>query len=821
MSADQRAPLLDPEVVFPFSPADLFKNLCARSAAGATKARPVLPPCERHLSRRVWSAEVDVGFRLSGYVDDNVKLGEWVLTELRPVSAQGYTEYMAVREHTASRTLDTLLAKAGTYLPKDRLAIVEEAYDYAERAHSGQVRLSGEPFIEHPLQTAVFLADLRLDASTLAAALLHDVVEDCDVAVEELESSFGSEVAKLVDGVTKLTKTELVADELDPGLQLSSEAEHAQAASLRKMLMTMAEDVRVVLIKLADRLHNMRTLDALSPERRVSKAQETLDIYAPLAHRLGIWEMKWRLEDLAFQHIDPTGYHEIAKLLSATRADREQYMERVQGILESELSDAGINAEVSGRPKHIYSIHKKIQKYAAENKEVGEIYDLFALRILVDEIPDCYAALGVVHTRWHPLPGQFDDYIPNPKDNLYQALHTTVLCEDAWPVEVQIRTHEMHRVAEYGVAAHWLYKEGQPSDVRFEEKMTWVRQLLEWQRDVSGAEQFVESFKTDVFNNQVFVYTPKGELKELPAGATPLDFAYRIHTDVGHRCIGAKVNGKLVPLHTTLQNGDTVEIMTSKTVRGPSLDWLNPNLGHVKTTSAREKIRQWFNRQERRTDIQRGKDLFQRQMRRLSIGMDDREVARMMKLETTDELFAALGNGTITASQIVNRLSSQEVKPEEQAEAPLPTTGPASGIEVLGVGDLLTRIARCCNPLPGDDIIGYITRSRGVTVHRKTCPNTVAETETERLVPVDWGKTKTLYPVRIQVRAWDRVGLLSDVTSLVSQERVNIAYCVSEEFEDISVISLTVYINGIDQLNRLFAKLEGVKGGIGVSRARS
>ena len=716
---------------------------------------------------------------------------------------------------------DLLLNKVKKYLPGDKLGIISEAYKFAEKAHDGQVRLSGEPFIEHPVQTALFLTDLRLDADAIAAALLHDVVEDCDVASEELEARFGPEVAKLVDGVTKLTKTELMAEEMATEFQPGSEDEQTQAASLRKMLMALAEDIRVVLIKLSDRLHNMRTLKALPPERRVAMAQETLDIYAPLAHRLGIWEVKWRLEDLAFQHINPQSYRQISKLLRGKRTEREEYVERVRGILQAELDDAGIAAEVTGRPKHIYSIHKKIQTYASQNREVGEIYDLFALRVLVNEVQDCYAALGVVHSKWHPLPGEFDDYIANPKDNLYQALHTSVLCVDASPVEVQVRTHEMHRLAEYGVAAHWLYKEGQSSDDRFEEKMTWLRQLLEWQRDISGDEEFVESFKTDIFKNQVFVYTPKGELKELPAGATPLDFGYRIHTEVGHRCIGAKVNGKLVPLHYQLQNGDTVQILTSKTVRGPSLDWLNPNLGHVKTTSAREKIRQWFNRQERRTNIQRGRENFQKQLRRLNIAIDELEVAKLMNFDTIDDFFGALGNGNVTISQVVKKLVSQEVKPEEEPQVSIPATGPASGVEVLGVGDLLTRMAPCCSPIQGDEIVGYITRNRGVTVHRSTCPNVISEKETERLVPVGWGQTQTLYPVRISVEAWDRVGLLRDVTSLVSEERVNIASCVSEEFDDISVISLTVYINGIDQLNTLFSKLEGVKGVLGVTRAKS
>jgi GTP pyrophosphokinase len=641
------------------------------------------------------------------------------------------------------------------------------------------------------------------------------------VAYEELDSKFGGEIAKLVDGVTKLNNTDLLSEVPELERPEGSQDNQARAATVRKMLMAMAEDVRVVLIKLADRLHNMRTLKALGEDRRKTIAQETLDIYAPLAHRLGIWEIKWLLEDLSFQHLEPEKYMQIAELVSSKRKEREAYIERVKSTLEAALVENGLGAEVKGRPKHFHSIANKMAAYQAQNKKVDEIYDLFALRILVDDVKDCYTALGVVHAMWRPLPGQFDDYIANPKDNLYQSLHTAVLCEDASPVEIQIRTYEMHRLAEYGVAAHWLYKEGEPADEQFEKKMTWLRQLLEWQRDVSGAEEFVESLKTDVFQNQVFVYTPKGDLKELPTGSTPLDFAYRIHTEVGHRCIGAKVNGKLVSLNSQLQNGDTVDIMTSKTVRGPSMDWLNPNLGYINTTSARVKVRQWFNRQARRASIQRGRDLFVKQLRRLSTDLDDGEVAQAMGLDSTDDFFAALGGGVITISDVVNKLSIQEVTPQQDHLVALPATGPASGIQVLGVGDLLTRMAQCCSPIRGDKITGYITRNRGVTVHRETCPNIVNESERERLVEVTWGQTQTLYPVRISIEAWDRVGLLRDVTSLVSEERVNIAACVSEESDDISVISLTVYTDGINQLSRLFSKLEGVEGVIRVIRAKS
>ena len=719
--------------------------------------------------------------------------------------------------------VDTLLEKARTYLPADRLGIIDRAYRYAADAHEGQVRRSGEPFIEHPLQTALYLAELRLDANALAAGLLHDVVEDCDVCLEEIEDEFGKEIAGLVDGVTKLTQAEVDFEEGKNGFVLrDSDVDLQQAASLRKMLVAMASDVRVVLIKLADRLHNMRTLQALSPNRRRAIAKETLEIFAPLAHRLGIWEVKWRLEDLAFQHLNNGAYQEISGMLNAKRQEREEYIEGVRSLLQSELDNAGVTAEVTGRPKHIYSIHKKTEKYRRQNLGVDDIHDLFALRVLVESVNDCYLALGVVHSNWRPLPGQFDDYIANPKDNLYKSLHTTVLCIDAHPVEVQIRTQEMHRLAEYGVAAHWLYKEGRTSDVEFEEKMTWVRQLLDWQRDVNGSHEFVESFKMDIFKNQVYVYTPKGDLKELPAGATPLDFAFRIHTDIGHRCIGAKVNGKLVALTYTLQNGDTVEIMTSKAVRGPSLDWLNPNLGYLNSNSARTKVRQWFNRQERRANIERGKDIFRRQLRRLNLAMTDEELATVLGFSSTDEFMVALGGGEITVEQVVDRIANQEIPPDSDFEKiySVPVSSPASGIEVLGVGDLLTRMANCCTPILGDSIVGYITRTRGVTVHRQNCPNIIAERETERLVPVAWSKAHELHPVRVRLEAQDRVGLLRDITSLVSEEGVNIASCVSEEEKDVSIVSLTVYVDGISQLNRLFSKMESVRGVIGVSRAR-
>ena len=704
--------------------------------------------------------------------------------------------------------------------------MVGQAYFYADECHEGQLRKSGEPYIAHPLETALFLADLHLDSHTIVAALLHDVVEDCGVSLEEITNRFGPEVSKLVDGVTKLTRMD---DKLqlptDDASNLMDDAERLHAESLRKMLVSMAEDIRVVLIKLADRLHNMQTLDALPPEKRKRIAQETLDIYSPLAHRLGIWEIKWRLDDLAFRHLNEEKYREISKIMAAKRTEREEYIETVTSTLRDELATYGITAEVIGRPKGIYSTYRKMQKYQTQGKEFGDIYDLFALRVLVEETADCYKSLGVVHQLWHAIPGQFDDYIGNPKENMYQALHTTVICEGGTPLEVQIKTYELHRIAEYGVAAHWAYKEGNSGDQRFEEKMTWLRQLLEWQRDVSGTAEFIESVKQDIFHDQVFVYTPKGRIVELTSGSTPVDFAYKIHTEMGHRCIGAKVNGKLVSLDTSLENGDTVEIFTSKSDRGPSLDWLNPNRGYVLSASARSAVRQWFRKQERGTNIQRGKEVLRRELRRLDQKVDDATLISLFKVDSKDDLLANLGSGNLAESLLSHRLAQIGQETEEPI-APhrheLPLSSPSSGITVLGVGDLLMRMGQCCNPIPGEPIIGFITRTRGVTIHKQDCSSVRHEDEPERLVDVQWGEEKQLYPVRVTMKAYDRVGLLRDVTSVVSNEGVNIASVITGEYSASTVtMALTCHTTGLDQLNKLFSKLEGIRGCISVTRERS
>ena len=716
-------------------------------------------------------------------------------------------------------SLDELLAAVREYLPEERVRLVEEAYVYAAQCHDGQQRLSGDAYITHPVATALTCAQLGFDAPAIQAALLHDVQEDCGVPNDEIARRFGPEVARLVDGVTKLDR--LTWHPERPG------DEGIQAENLRKMFLAMAEDIRVVIIKLSDRLHNMRTLDAHPPEKRLRIAQETMEIYAPLASRLGIWQIKWQLEDLAFRYLHPEAFKEVSRLIASKRATRERYIKQVESILKEELAKHGVEAEVKGRAKHLYSIYEKMQRYAAQGKSFNEIYDLLALRVLVDTVADCYNALGVVHGLWHPIPGQFDDYIATPKESLYQSLHTTVMCLGARPIEVQIRTHEMHQVAEYGVAAHWHYKEGGKRDIRYEERLSWLRQLLEWKRDMQAAEEFVEWVKTDIFRDQVFVYTPKGEIKDLPAGATPLDFAFRIHTDLGYRCVGAKVNGRLVPLNYQLKNGDVVEVIASKADRGPSLDWLNPHLGYVKTSHAREKIRQWFKRQERTENIARGRELLDKELRRvgLTLAETQEELLRAFKYESLDDFLAAIGYGGISLHAISLRLAGllpQEPEAPEAGGAPAEPAGPVytSSVQVLGTGDLLTQLARCCNPVPGDAIVGFVTRSRGVTVHRADCWNVLHEDEPERLVEVQWGRSGQHYPVAVRIEAWDRVGLLRDLSTMVSAEGVNMVGVRTQEHPDrTTTVYLTLETTGVAQLSRLLGRLESIKGVIGVSRA--
>ncbi|MBA2570581.1 MAG: bifunctional (p)ppGpp synthetase/guanosine-3',5'-bis(diphosphate) 3'-pyrophosphohydrolase, partial [Chloroflexi bacterium] len=649
--------------------------------------------------------------------------------------------------------------------PNADTAPIGSAYRFARDAHGDQKRASGEPYITHPLAVAQLLAELGLDPVAVQAALLHDIPEDTDYALDDLEERFGPEVARLVDGVTKLSK-----------FGSARTHEEQQAENIRKMFLAMAEDIRVVLIKLADRLHNMRTLAALPVEKQQRIARQTAEIYAPLAERLGIWQIKWELEDLAFKTLEPEAYRALAAQLETHRRERESFVKRAMGILGDALTEAGIKAEISGRPKHIFSINRKMDRKGAA---LDEIYDVHAVRVLVDELKDCYAALGVVHSLWRPIPGQFDDYIAMPKNNFYQSLHTAVVALDGKPLEVQIRTHEMHRVSEIGIAAHWRYKEGSKSDRAYDAKLAWVRQLMDWQREVSDATEFVEGLKLDIFQDQVFVFTPKGSVKDLPAGATPIDFAYRIHTDVGHSCIGAKVNNRLVPLDYKLQNGDIVEIVTTKNAHGPSRDWLDK----VRTNHAKEKIRQWFKRQQRDENIVHGREALDRELRRLArtsiekIGQDRlTEMVEAYRYSTLDDFYAAVGYGAVSAQQVVTRFgvvddANETVLPQVAPPVPART----GGVRVKGVSDLLVRFTKCCHPIPGDPIVGFVTRGRGVTVHQRTCATIVNEPDIARLIEVEWEtEVQQTYPIAIRIEAFDRTGLLSEISNVVAENRINI-----------------------------------------------
>jgi GTP diphosphokinase / guanosine-3',5'-bis(diphosphate) 3'-diphosphatase len=708
---------------------------------------------------------------------------------------------------------DQLVATVREHYPQADLSPIERAFDLAVEAHKSQRRATGEPYVTHPIASAQITAELGIDPVAVTAALLHDVPEDTEYGLSDIEDQFGAEVARLVDGVTKLSKFS------------THSHEQQQAENIRKMLLAMAEDIRVVLIKLADRLHNMRTLYALPSEKQARIARQTQEIYAPLAERLGIWQIKWELEDLAFKVLEPERFRELARLLDTRRKGREDYIARAIAELEPRLKDAGIDADLQGRPKHIYSIDKKMQRKSAE---FAEIYDVYAIRILVNEKNDCYSALGVVHALWRPIPGQFDDYIAVPKNNLYQSLHTAVIALDGKPLEIQIRTHAMHQVSEVGIAAHWRYKEGTKSDREYDAKLAWLRQLMEWQRDVSDSDatEFVEGIKLDIFQDQVFVFTPKGDIKDLPAGATPLDFAYRIHTDVGHRTIGAKVNNRLVPLDYRLKNGDIIEIVTTKGEHGPSRDWLNL----VRTSHAREKIRQWFKRKDRDENIVHGRESLERELRRLarkslqSVGNDRiAEVGRTVyNQETMDDFYAAIGYGAISAQQVVARLGVLD-----DTEVGLPTVAPPStreartgGVRVKGVGDLLVRFAKCCHPIPGDPIVGFITRGKGVTVHLRSCPTVLNEREVPRLIEVEWEAAPAqTYPIAIRVEAYDRTGLLNDITQVVAENKVNIvAAAVHVNPDHTAIVTATLQVASVSQLARVMGRIEALKDVINVQR---
>ena len=700
-------------------------------------------------------------------------------------------------------TVSELVRIAEHLAPADR-DLVLKAYDRAAAAHSGQRRLTGEDYVNHPLEVAAILAELRLDAATLVAGLLHDTVEDTELTIREVRQEFGGEVAKLVEGVTKLGRISFRSEQ------------QAQAENIRKMLLAMAEDIRVVLIKLADRLHNMRTLDPLPEHKRVKIARETLEIYAPLAHRLGIWQIKWELEDLAFRFLYPDDYREVVKRINRERKERQRIVDDLSEVLARELEKIEIEATITGRPKHVYSIWQKMTR---ESKDFAEIYDLLAIRVLTNSVKDCYGVLGVVHSLWKPVPGRFKDYIAMPKSNGYQSLHTTVISHSGEPIEIQIRTHEMHRVAEYGIAAHWTYKEDSlGGNARFDERFSWLRLLMEWQKEVLDAEQFVDAVKVDIFEDEVFVFTPRGDVINLPAGSTPVDFAYRIHTEVGHRCVGAKVNGRMVPLEYALNNGEIVEILTSRGPHGPSRDWLS----FVKSASARDRIRKWFKAQRREENVAKGRDLLDKELRRMHriglSGLQDGkldDLARQYKYHTADDFLAAIGYGEISPHSVMMKLAlvSGDDGDELKSIPLIPQVEPTARVLVRGERGVFTTLANCCQPVPGDSIIGYTTRGKGVTVHRSDCPNAVNAVEKNRIVPVDWdAQAMHLYPVAIKIEAWDRTGLLRDIATVVAESKVNMSAVKVDVYDDKSaVVSTTVEIDSLSQLSRLMEKLEQVR----------
>ena len=714
--------------------------------------------------------------------------------------------------------LEALIERVRAYHPSVDTELLAKAYRFAQEAHAGQLRDSGESFFSHPVEVARILADLEVDVATIAAGLLHDVLEDTPVTVEELEQAFTPEIARLVDGVTKLSKIPFQSREAQ------------QAENLRKMFLAMAEDLRVVLIKLADRLHNMRTLRHLPPERQRKVAQETLEIYAPLAHRLGIWQLKWEMEDLALRYLDPTAYYQLVQAVAKKRAEREGELEEVMEILRARLREMGIDGRVQGRPKHFYSIYQKMR---TQGRTLDEIYDLMAVRVIVNDVKECYAVLGMVHSLWKPIPGRFKDFIAMPKSNLYQSLHTTVIGPRGEPLEVQIRTQQMHEVAERGIAAHWLYKERR-SATAFDAKVAWLRQVMEWLREMKDQDphEFMETLKIDLFEDEVFVFTPKGDVKSLPAGATPVDFAFAVHTDIGLRCTGAKVNGRLVPLDYRLRNGEIVEIVTAKHGQ-PSQDWLK----FVKTSKARSKIRSFLKEARREQSIEKGRELLEREAKRFGIDLAEASrhdalasVARRYGLASVEDLYSAIGFGRISPVHALGRLVGREELLARARQQRLQEAGPRHGrttpatvgVSVEGADNVLIRFSKCCSPVPGDPIVGYVTRGRGISVHRADCPNvqTLVD-EPQRRVEVRWNRVPgAVYPVELRIEAHDRVNLLSNVINAISDGKTNIeAVHTRTTRQHLAIIHVVVDVGGMDHLDDVVRRVRKVEGIIDVRRA--
>lgn len=709
-----------------------------------------------------------------------------------------------------------------TYLPQAKCDDVTKAYNLAEEAHKDQRRVSGEPYILHPLAVAQILADMKIDTTTITASLLHDVVEDTSYTLEDIKKMFGKEVAFLVDGVTKLSRLNYRTKE------------DQQLNSMRKMFLAMAKDVRVVVIKLADRLHNMRTLRYMRSDKQKRIAQETLEIFAPLAHRLGIFNIKWELEDLSFRYLEPDKYYDLVDQMKQKRHVREEIVNEAIDVLKKALDDAHIHCEINGRPKHFYSIYKKMKK---DNRDLSQVYDLFAIRVIVDDVKDCYGVLGIVHSLWKPLPYRFKDYIAMPKPNNYQSLHTTVIGTRGQPVEIQIRTWEMHRIAEYGVAAHWRYKEGNQTANKdaFDEKMGWLRNLLEWQ-DTSNPKEFVNALKLDAFSDEVFVFSPRGDVIDLPQGSIPIDFAYRIHTDVGHRCVGAKINGKIVPLDYKLKNGDIVEIITSK-VGKPSLDWLNI----VGSSESRSKIRSWFKKENREENIAKGLDALERECKRLghdwkaiNVGGRLGRVAKQMNAGSEDDLVAAVGYGGFAVNTVLIKLlelhkkdlQKQEEKTNslaalEKLKTKKPVKHNGTGILVKGEPGLLVRLAKCCSPVPGDPIIGFITRGRGVSVHRADCPNvTHGQNDVDRLIDVEWDYDgNERFEVNMEIVAYDRTGIMAEIMATLAEMKISILSVNAKTSDTKNVtIHMGISIKDLAQFEFVATKIRRLKDVYAVER---
>jgi GTP diphosphokinase / guanosine-3',5'-bis(diphosphate) 3'-diphosphatase len=727
----------------------------------------------------------------------------------------GYNEVVAVLERHQD-LVDELLAEVEAYKPDVDRELLTRAFDYAAQAHSGQLRQSGQEFIYHPWGVAKILAGLQLDEATLAAALLHDVVEDTSTDIEELRGEFGDEVANLVEGVTKLTRVKFQS------------REHAEAENYRKLIVAMAEDLRVILIKLADRLHNLRTIEYLGKQKQLQKARETLEVYAPLAHRLGIHALKWELEDLAFQTLHPRKYEEIKQMVAERRTDREELVREAAMVLQKELDKVDVPADISGRAKHFFSIYDKMAK---KGREFNEIYDLTAMRVIAERTGDegtrdCYGALGLIHSLWKPMPGRFKDYVAMPKFNGYRALHTTVIGPQGRPLEIQVRTRDMHETAEYGVAAHWLYKKGKKEKDRDAEWVAWVKQLMdEGTTDEADPREFMKTFRTDLFEDEVHVFTPKGQVKTLPAGATPIDFAYAVHTDVGHRTVGAKINGRIVPLHYQLKNGDFVEILTSKQGRGPSRDWMSL----AKSSRARNKIRQWFSRESREDAEAKGRESLEHALKaqnlpyaKLRGSATLAQVIRETGFKKAEDFYLALGSGKLQAGGVVNKVV-QRLKTEQVAEeAPVvtkaaktqPVSGSDMGIIVPGVTDVLVRLAKCCTPVPGDPILGYISLGRGITIHREDCPNVKAlKRSPERFTPVSWdgATTSTSFRVQIAVDSWDRPRLLEDVARTFAEHGANIVSYGGTVEDQLAKNWYTVEVGDVKGLRTLLTALRNLE----------